>query len=380
MEMKMLLRNKAHALAVLLAITVVSDAHARFRYNRANAAVRARSRTQVRAGYAMNYRWNYRPAYRFNYRGYGWRPYWGYWGGGYGYASGVAQVYSSVGQYQVDRAQASVINEQARQAAVDTRRKINDEWRYEQSLLPKNEDLRQRDRENASRRARNDPPSAEIWSGAAMNTLLKDILNFEGQSGLRGPDIPIDKDIVRRLNVVVAGTATGSVSLIREGQALTWPPVLQNDDFDAFRNSINTLLPQAVEVVKQGAGGKNEPLLKVLADLGTMKKTLDANVANYSADDWIAGNRFINQLRDSAKMMQKPNAANYFNGKWMASGNTVGDLLYNMGQKGLTFAPCAEGDEDAYNVAFRLMSNYDAGLAHMASASNTVGSGSQPPK
>ena len=71
------------------------------------------------------------------------------------------------------------------------------------------------------------------------------------------------------------------------------------------------------------------------------KKTLDANVANYSADEWIAGNRFINQLRDSAKMLQKPNAANYFNGKWQATGSTMGDLARSharMSWEGVAFA------------------------------------------
>jgi hypothetical protein len=66
-------------------------------------------------------------------------------------------------------------------------------------------------------------------------------------------------------------------------------------------------------------------------------------------------------------MLQKPNAGNYFNGKWTASGRTVGELVYNMGQKGLSFAPCAEGDEDAYNVVYRQMLNYDAGLSRYSS-------------
>ncbi len=373
----MLLRNKVQAIAVLLAIIIVGQAHGAFRFNRTQAGIRARTRTQVRTRNVAGNLSNYNRRYRFNYRGYGWRPYWGYWGGAYGYTSGVAQYYSSAGQYQIDRAQAELINDQVRQSKLDTRRRINDEWRYEQSLIPKNEDLRQRDREYASRRARNDPPQAEIWSGAAMNTLLKDMLKFEGQSGIRGPDIHIDPDVVRRLNVVVAGTTSGSVSLIREGQPLTWPPVLLNDDFNAVRGTIDSQLPLAVEKVKVGSGGKNEPLLKVLADLGKMKKTLDANVDNYSADDWIAGNRFINQLRESAKMLQKPNASNYFNGKWMATGSTVGDLIYNMGQKGLAFAPCAEGDEDAYNIAFRLMSNYDAGLGRASASEDRLGQGSK---
>src|SRR5262249_4929561 len=149
------------------------------------------------------------------------------------------------------------------------------------------------------------------------------------------------------------GTTTGSVSLIKEGQNLTWPPVLQNELFDKQREAIEANIQQAIEVCKRG-GGKNDPLNKVLTGLGQMRKTLDAEVEQFTADEWIGGSRFINQLRDSAKMLQAPNAANFFNGKWQATGNTVGELISNLGNKGLKFAACAEGDEDAYNVLYRL--------------------------
>jgi hypothetical protein len=274
--------------------------------------------------------------------------------------SGLAQVYNSLGQYQIDSAQAQLVQDQVRQSKLTTRQQIYDQYRYEKAMTPTPEDLREKERANSLRRARNDPPPAEIWSGAAMNYLLKDILDAEGRAGLCGPVIPLNADYVKRLNFST-GTTTGSATMIQEGQQLQWPPVLQNDPFGKQRDLIESLLPQAIEVCKQG-GGKNDPLNKILTALGQMRKALDAEVENISADEWIGGSRFINQLRESAKMLQAPNAANFFNGQWSAKGSTVGDLIHDMGSKGLKFAACAEGDENIYNVIYRQMVNYDANL------------------
>jgi len=340
------------ACAILLG--TAGTVHAQFRYNPAAPGVVPG--TQAVVAPVAPY-----PPTNFAYRPDGWNPYGNtYYGRAGGYLAGAAQVYNSLGQYQIDNAQSQLITDQVRKSQLDTRQKIYDQWRYEKAMTPTLEDLRERDRMNASRRARNDPPPAEIWSGVAMNTLLKDILDCEGRSGCRGPQIPLAQDVVSRLNVTT-GTTNGSVSLLKQGQALQWPPVLQKDAFTVQRDSINSLLPDAVEIVK-GGGGKNQPLNNVLTALVQMRKTLDAEIESFTPDEWIGGSRFINQLQDSAKLLQGPNAANYFNGKWAASGTTVGELIYNLGQKGLKFAPCAEGDEDAYNVLYRLMVNYDAGL------------------
>jgi hypothetical protein len=47
---------------------------------------------------------------------------------------------------------------------------------------------------------------------------------------------------------------------------------------------------------------------------------------------------------------------------WSATERSVAELIDNMAQKGLTFAPCAQRDEDAYNAIYRAMVNYSSGM------------------
>src|SRR5262249_52303810 len=76
--------------------------------------------------------------------------FWPGWGTGWyqtplnGYLTGVAAVTQANADYQVTIQQAKLGQEQARQAQLDTRRQTIDQARYEQSLMPNPEELRQK--------------------------------------------------------------------------------------------------------------------------------------------------------------------------------------------------------------------------------------------
>src|SRR5262249_46478122 len=75
-----------------------------------------------------------------------------------GFMSGVADIYSAIGQAMINEQQAGILREQKRQAEIDTRRKNFDEWLYERDRTPTVEDNRERARIEQIRRSRNDPP------------------------------------------------------------------------------------------------------------------------------------------------------------------------------------------------------------------------------
>jgi hypothetical protein len=50
-------------------------------------------------------------------------------------------------------------------------------------------------------------------------------------------------------------------------------------------------------------------------------------------------------------------------GKYRAQGKTVGDLVKDMSNKGLRFAPAQDGDEGAYSALYKAMAAYDYGMA-----------------
>src|SRR6516225_1929669 len=96
--------------------------------------------------------------------------------------------------------QSRMMREQRRQAEVDTRRKIFDEWQYERANTPTLEDIREQDKKLARRRALNDPPITEVLSGTALNTLLDHLKMLQG-TGAKGPNVAIDEETLQHVNV-----------------------------------------------------------------------------------------------------------------------------------------------------------------------------------
>jgi hypothetical protein len=73
----------------------------------------------------------------------------------------------------------------------------------------------------------------------------------------------------------------------------------------------------------------------------------------------IESNRYLGELNEAMKLLEKPHAGNYFNGKFSARGKTVADLVGHMSKQGLKFAPAVSGDEAAYENLHRALAMYD---------------------
>jgi hypothetical protein len=80
------------------------------------------------------------------------------------YLTGVADLTRANGQYEVMHQQTKSIRQQVIGQVIDNRRKLFDEMKYERENTPTIEDLREEEQRTMLRRARNDPPSAEVWS------------------------------------------------------------------------------------------------------------------------------------------------------------------------------------------------------------------------
>jgi hypothetical protein len=77
--------------------------------------------------------------------------------------------------------------------------------------------------------------------------------------------------------------------------------------------------------------------------------------------------RFLNDLEDALKVLERPDASSYVNGKFAAKGATVRDLVNNMSKNGLSFAASVPGDEAAYVSLQRAMAQYDISSTSMVS-------------
>jgi hypothetical protein len=309
---------------------------------------------------APTYGWGTAPVY-----GLGWgAPYgWGGWGPG-SYLNGVANVTTANAQALVTIQGARQAQAQADAAQLDYRRRLFDQLRYERMNSPTAEDIREYERQQALRRARNDPPATEIWSASALNALLQSIQKTHSVTGASGPSVPLDPTLVRHINVTTGVTRAGAGIF---GDRLRWPLPLAVERFSAERERIEKLVKEAVAQIER----TGNPDAGTLVDLNTAIRDLqtkaDAEVGRMSPSDSIRADRFLRELREGVRVLEQPNVVNFFNGKWSAQGDTVGDLIFHLTRNGLRFAPATQGDEAFYTALYHAMLTYDAGLMRLVS-------------
>jgi hypothetical protein len=75
--------------------------------------------------------------------------------------------------------------------------------------------------------------------------------------------------------------------------------------------------------------------------------------------EYIHARTFLDDFGKALKVLDQPDAANYFNGKYAAKGATVADLVKYMSDQGLQFAPAVAGEEAAYMALYQAMAHYD---------------------
>jgi hypothetical protein len=287
----------------------------------------------------------------------------------YGYGSagggltGLANVYNSQGQYQIQYQQSQLMKQQVDQAKLDTRRKSLDEWNYEQANTPTLEDNREKARQMNIRRSRKDPPPTEIWNGKALNDLLGAIQQEQSRYGVQGPMVPLSPALLQNINLS-AGTFVGSIGLLRDGGKLEWPFALRNSVFDKNRKNLDELCPKAWQEAGAGAVTFNT-VTAMNTTVDSLIKQLDDEVANMTPSDYTRSRRYLRELHDTVQALQSPDVAKYVGGQWKARGNSVGELVYNMTQQGLKFAPAVDGGESAYTALHQALVAYDSGLGSM---------------
>lgn len=273
-----------------------------------------------------------------------------------GYLSAASDVINAQGQFLVNKKQSEMMDEQVKQAKIQTRRAHIDEYMYERQVLPTQEDERERARLEALRRSRNDPPITEIWSGGALNRLLLAIQQQLSSSPNPGPNVPLTPDVLAHINVTSGGTP-GSLGLLRDGGRLRWPQALRGDTYGDERKALNELAAQAFQQASAG-NVSSDTIDEMVATTRKLERALKANIDELAPEDYIKAKRFLEEMQSTIKTLQDPNIGNYATHKWAARGDNVADLVREMSQSGLHFAPAVDGDQAAYVSLHRSMVAY----------------------
>jgi hypothetical protein len=281
---------------------------------------------------------------------------------------GAATAIDAQGQFNISNQQAKLLNEQVRQARIETRRREIEERMWERSLQEPLSVLQERARREQVRQAQT-APVAEVVSGQALNDLLKDIQILQGQ-GVKGPAVPLDEAVVRQVHVIGAASA-GSPGLLKAAE-LPWPLLLTQEQFRGDRERIEALLNRATQ---QAVAGRADPrtveeLQLALADLEAKLKAL--NRATRDEDlrpaQHVQANRFVAELRGAARLLQEPEAGGYVTGRYTAQGKSVAELVDSMTRQGLRFAPASGGNDASYLAVHNALAAYDIALQSAAGA------------
>jgi len=159
---------------------------------------------------------------------------------------GMGSVISAQGQFNIQNQQAKLIQQQELQAKVDTRRKVYEEWLYEQANMPSLQDRREQLQRYELRRAMKDPPLVEILSGTSLDAIYKDLLTKQAQWP-KGPQWTIDDSVLKRINWSSgAGGNAGMLKKLRDGEPLPWPAALKTPAFAREVTRIDTRMKDAV--------------------------------------------------------------------------------------------------------------------------------------
>ena len=83
---------------------------------------------------------------------------------------------------------------------------------------------------------------------------------------------------------------------------------------------------------------------------------------NQSFDLYQEAKTFVKNLNDAIAALRQPDVANYFNGRYTLQATTVPELVKQMTDKGLQFAPAIPGDEGAYKALHQTLAAADRAL------------------
>jgi hypothetical protein len=311
------------------------------------------------------------------YGGYGSSPYSsGY--GGYGsyedpyagYLRGVAAVTSANGNYLNQVQQARLEQTQADSARLDLRRRILEEAATERKNWLNPETQRQQDIHDAYVRAAHEPPVTEILSGRSLNDLYNHVFPLQErarQQGQRLPEVHLDPDMLRQVNLVGAGSA-GSVALLKDRGRLTWPLVLQGPEYEVPRTRLSALATAAIDQLRLNNPVGPATLRDMQADVQRMSDTLLRNVGNVSPTEYVEAKRFLGGLESAIRALQDPNVGNQLNQNWTPRAQNVAELVDFLSQRGLRFAPATPGDEPAFRNLHQRMAAYDAAMTDTLTA------------
>jgi len=277
-------------------------------------------------------------------------PYWGYTYNPYGdYLHGAADVIRSQGQYLVNKEQAGLVREKARQEKFVTRKKEVELWAWEREFkIEVWEKERERIRQKEIERDRTDPPQTQVWDASSLNLLLAELKKLPLSPG---NSERVKPEWLPHVHVTYARSGTGGNVGLLKGEHVVWPLLLRTENFTREREEIEKLLAQAKQETLNGTAK-----VETLVDMRGLVDELERHVREesrsnptglWSPSDFIRARQTLRELRSALQMLEREDAKSYLQ---PLQGETIAQLVQYMRDRGLSFAPATSGGERSYTA------------------------------
>jgi hypothetical protein len=249
-------------------------------------------------------------------------------------------------------------------AQADNGRRAMDEYLYEDDHSGSADEEQERLRLQGVRRSLTGASTTEILTGKALNDLLDEIrIRTDRSVGITQglPPVPLDKINFRHINVTTAPGLT-NMAVLRDDGILTWPATLKADGFQELRELVAALTTQIVTGAKTGGHIAADQVQQFAAAVDTFQTRLKQQARNLNFEEYSEAKAYLNHLESAAKALAKPDAVNFFNGKYTLTAKTVPELLKQMTENKLHFAGALPGDEASYKAMHQALALYSQAL------------------
>src|SRR5262249_45341977 len=149
------------------------------------------------------------------------------------------------------------------------------------------------------------PPLVEIYSGRALNTLLKDLTSADPTALLSRPPKTLASDLLGHINLRPADVDGGNPALLKHANHLSWPLALLGDEYRAVRHTVSSLFAQDFRQARTQSVGTRQ-LADLHAALDGIRKQLSSHAGDVSAGDYVQAVRFLYDLSDAAAALDYP--------------------------------------------------------------------------
>jgi hypothetical protein len=279
---------------------------------------------------------------------------------------GYAALTEAQGQYWNQIQQARLTREESRRSALDTQRQQVEFELWYESVRPTAPRLMKARQASELDWARNYARNTEIWSGRALNVLLRSIL--QAPRPTEGPHIPLSETTLRGLNLT-DGRTRANLSMARNEGRISWPEALAAEPFDTIRDRFSKEFAAATHQALTSGPPPRDQVNRLRQDLQALEDKLNDQVSDLAPSRFIESRRLLNQLRNNVQGLAEPRVVQAYQIDWRNNIRTVSDLVAHLLKNGLQFGPTAPGDEASYSAAFLALRQYEDALSTSLSTS-----------